>query len=351
MAATLTVIEGVLRDELAVRPVAIGLTIAMLLGLAWRRTQPLLMVLLVFGLNTIVQNSVRLLEVEWTPFMTTVFLMIFPYSLFRWATGKEAFAGLGFLYLTYGLTIGISDTPLGELLAGIMFFVFAAALGVSARYRDAADRRTKQQVRLREREQLARELHDTVAHHISAIAVQAQAGQAAAASRVEAPLEALAVIEEAASKTLKEMRRIVHAMRTDGPSDFAPATSIADIQNLALDSNFPLNVDVALVGDLEDLDATLTATLFRLTQESITNAIRHADGAKNVFVRITGDARQVHLSVEDDGRLPGKQSPIGLGLQGMTERATLLGGSVSAGPGSQKGWSVTATLPRTDDSL
>lgn len=349
-AATLTVIEGALSDEIVAKPVAIGLTIAMLIPLAWRRTHPLLMVLLAFGLNTLVQNSARLLQLEWTSFVTTVFLMIFPYSLFRWASGKEAFAGLGFLYLTYALTIGLNDTPPGELLAGALFFVLGATLGASARSREAADRKTKQQVRLREREQLARELHDTVAHHVSAIAIQAQAGRAAAVTQPEAPLEALGVIEDAASKTLNEMRRIVRAMRAEGTPDFAPAASIRDIEHLALDNSYPLEIDVTLSGDLHDLDSSLAATLFRLTQESITNAIRHADGAERVCVRIQGHEKQIQLIVEDDGKPVGKQSPSGLGLQGMIERVTLLGGSITAGPGHRQGWIVNATLPRTDTS-
>lgn len=130
---------------------------------------------------------------------------------------------------------------------------FGAVLGTTVRYRNAADKRAKQQVRQGERERLARELHDTVAHHVSAIAKQAQAGRAAAATRAEAPLDAQSAIEDAASKTLSEMRGMVQAMRTDEKSDFTPATSIDDIESLAADQSYPFKIEISFSGELKAL--------------------------------------------------------------------------------------------------
>lgn len=346
-----TGIEGFFREELAWRTLTTVSTMALMLTLPWRRTRPLQVVILAFGASTVTQLSALLLEVEWTGLFTNIFILLLPYSLLRWASGREAFAGLGFVFISFATTIGIGDPPLSEILGGNLVLLFPAALGASARYRDAAEKRMSEQVRLREREQLARELHDTVAHHISAIAIQAQAGKALAANHPRAPVEALEIIEDAASKTLSEMRRIVRAMREDGQPEFAPVASIADIERLVLDQSYPLAIDLSLVGDLDGLGATLTSTLYRLTQESITNAVRHAHGAENLTVRIVGEAMQVRLTIQDDGNFVVKQGASGLGIRGMAERATLLGGSLTAGPGQQYGWVVEATLPRGEATL
>src|ERR687888_2378315 len=108
-----------------------------------------------------------------------------------------------------------------------------AALGASIRYRASSRLREADQVRLREREQLARELHDTVAHHVSAIAVRAQAGRTVAASRPDAAVDALAVIEEAASRTLADLRALVGTLRDGEDADLAPQRGVADIARLA----------------------------------------------------------------------------------------------------------------------
>ena len=93
------------------------------------------------------------------------------------------------------------------------------------------------------------------------------------------------------------------------------------------------------------------AALYRIAQESITNALRHARGASRVDVRVTGDDRFVRLRVEDDGAAappPGRHSDSsGYGIVGMRERATMLGGTISAGPQAGGGWKVEALLPRT----
>lgn len=188
-------------------------------------------------------------------------------------------------------------------------FTLSAALGAAVRYQDSAQRRAKGQVRIRERERLARELHDTVAHHVSAIAIQAQAGQAVATLHPEAPLEALKVIEEAASRTLIEMRSIVRALRDDGHAERTPAASLADIERLAADDTYPLRIAVTLSGELDDLDTMLASTLFRLTQESVTNAVRHAEGAQSVTVHVTGEPEQVYLSIKDDGNYVEQRHP------------------------------------------
>jgi signal transduction histidine kinase len=87
------------------------------------------------------------------------------------------------------------------------------------------------------------------------------------------------------------------------------------------------------------------AAIYRIAQESITNALRHARHATRIAVRVSGEDDCVRLVVRDDGEATAG-APAGYGLAGMTERATLLGGTLEAGPGSGRGWTVTAVLPR-----
>ena len=110
----------------------------------------------------------------------------------------------------------IASSNLTDLAIGVPFLSLPAALGASIRYRASNLLSESDQIRLRERELLARELHDTVGHHVSAIAIQAQAGRAVAASRPEATVRAFEAIEEAASRTLEELRALVGALREGG---------------------------------------------------------------------------------------------------------------------------------------
>ena len=160
---------------------------------------------------------------------------------------------------------------------GGVVLLFPAVLGASVRYRSGSRLREIDQVRLREREQLARGLHDTVAHHVSAIAIQAQAGRTLAASEPSAAVNALEIIEEAASRTLTEMRDLVGALRrADEIPDLEPQRGLADLERLALGTGQGPRVDVELSGDLDGLRPMVEAAIYRLVQESITNAVRHA---------------------------------------------------------------------------
>jgi signal transduction histidine kinase len=105
-------------------------------------------------------------------------------------------------------------------------------------------------------------------------------------------------------------------------------------------------VDVAVSG-VDDLGPAVGAAVYRLAQESVTNAVRHARGATRVEVRVTADDRSVHLRVSDDGDVGHARAPApGYGILGMIERADLLGGRCAAGPDPSGGWTVTAVLPR-----
>jgi signal transduction histidine kinase len=341
------VLEAIFRDELVWRPVALVLGVAPVFALLWRRTDPLVVVAVVFGAQTLADVATLFGADESAVLDTTAYVLLLPYSLFRWGAGREAAIGLTIILVGLFFRESVNSTGV-EALIGIPFFLFPAALGASMRYRASSRLRETDQVKLREREQLARELHDTVAHHVSAIAIRAQAGRTLAASQPNAAVEALEVIEEAASRTLAEMRTMVGALRQGEEPDLAPQRGVADIERLAHAAGDGPRVDVELSGHLEDLRPLVESAIYRLAQESITNAVRHARHATRIDVCVAGDDDCVRLTVRDDGDASpfGAGSSSGYGLVGMTERATLLGGTLEAGPSPGSGWTVNAVLPR-----
>jgi len=236
-------------------------------------------------------------------------------------------------------------TETGEVVAGYGFFLFSAALGASIRFHANTRARDIEQAKLRERNALARELHDAVGHHVSAIAIQAQAGRSVAATQPDRAVAALATIQEAASRTLAEMRALVGVLRDGAEPDLAPPAGAVEIARLARGDAAGPRVDVQLPDDLGDLSPSVGVALYRLAQESVTNALRHARAASLVIVRVTDEGEQVRLTIRDDGALT-TPAPAGFGIVGMTERVTLLGGSLRAGPGRGGGWTVDAVLPK-----
>ena len=352
-----SVVEVVLRQDLAPRPglwtglaprpLLLLYVLAVLGPLLWRRTHPLVAVAVSFGTLTIL-DIVRILTGSQGALLNSMSAaLILTYALFRWGSGREAASGLGVILLWLPITSLADHMRLADTVLGYGFFLFAAALGAAVRYREKILIRDIDQAKAREREQLARELHDTVAHHVSGIAIQAQAGRAIAASHPERAVEALAIIEDAATRTLTELRAIVGVLRATQDTEFAPQPGVAEVEQLATDGQTRPCVEVTLSGEFDDLSPAVGAAIYRLAQESITNARRHARHATQVTVAVTGDADQVRLTIDDDGSAAGGRAPAGYGLVGMQERASLLGGTFHAGPAAERGWRVEAVLPRT----
>jgi signal transduction histidine kinase len=345
-----SLLEGLLRDDLVWRPTAIALGLLVVLMLWWRSTHPLLVVVGAFGATTAVYLAAigTGVDAEQATLWTGACLLLLPYSLFRWGAGYEAALGLVLVLAFPFLSVAShASASFIEALWGMGFFLFSATLGAAVRYWAYARLRDFEQVRLREREQLARELHDTVAHHVSAIAIQAQAGRTLAMSRPDRALDVFAVIEEAASRTLSEMRAMVGALRDGEPAALAPQPGVMDIAQFAGDGS-GVRVEVELTGALDDLSASLATTLYRIAQEAITNARRHARNANRIDVRLHGDERCLRLRIADDGDpAPAARNPSGFGLAGMSERAAQFGGTLEAGPNAAGGWIVEAVLPRT----
>jgi signal transduction histidine kinase len=341
-------VEALTREQLVWPGVSLAVTVGLAFLLPWRRVRPLLVLVLSFGTVGVVEAVSLLREVDWEGLDTSAFLLVLPYVLTRWASARDV--GIGLLVIAVPVALsGVGGTPVGTLVGGALVVLLASAVGFAVRY--SADLRAEEVagLRSRERAELARELHDTVAHHVSAIAVQAQAGRVAAASRPDAAVEALGVIEEEATRALEEMRSMVGTLREGDRADLRPQQGIRDLPRLERHGGADgPRVAVTLAGGLDEVRPAVDAACFRVAQEAVTNALRHARQASEVEVRVDGDDEHVRITVVDDGRGSGTsmESTPGFGLVGMAERAKLLGGTFDAGPRPGGGWAVAATLPR-----
>lgn len=333
--------EGLVRVDL-VSPLPSVLTvIAVSVTLLWRRTHPLLMLTIAFVTIALMDWVID----GWLDLIASAFLILLPYALFRWGSGRAIVAGVGLLLanMTLSFLTG-THTDVVDAVSEIAVIAIVAAIALGLRSRASSSLRAIDRVKLLEREQLARDLHDTVAHHVSAIAIRAQAGLAAAAQNPDAATDALAIIEVEASKTLAEMRSMVRVLRHDD-TPLAPNPRVSDIQQLADSHHGGPMVDVAISGETDSIPPTVAAAIYRLAQESITNARRHARNATLIDVRVDAQADAVQLTVRDNGDTTGFAAP-GYGITGMIERAALLGGTCTAGRAPDRGWVVTAVLPR-----
>ena len=314
--------------------------------LLWRRTHPLLTVAVVFG-------AAIALDIPWLigggrapGLYTMVYVLLLPYSLFRWASGRHALIGLVTVMVPATIGAVFDYTVPSEPITGFLIFFSSIALGVAMRYRTRARLSKLDEIRALEREELARDLHDTVAHHVSAIAIRAQAGIAVASSDPNAALDALRVIDAEASRTLAEMRTIVRGLRREQEAELAPLPQIADVPALAVATPGGPPVHVELQGDPADVPAPIATAAYRLVQESITNARRHARQASRIDVVVRTSDATVTVEVTDDGERTSMRRDTGFGIAGMIERAERLGGTCAAGPRDGRGWAVRAVLPR-----
>ncbi|MDT0213332.1 histidine kinase [Rothia sp. ARF10] len=343
--AVVAVVEGIARPDLAWQPLVTVLALALVPALLWRRARPLVAVLVGWG-GVLVLSVLQLVTgTRDAGLFCMMAVLVLLYSLVRWGSGREMVVGVTFVTVVVALGMYAGATGVADVFGGTVLLLLVVALAAVFRYRADLVRRQLSEIRNEERVALARELHDTVAHHVSAIAVQAQAGGVVAGAQPEKAVEVLAAIETEASRTLAEMRSMVRVLRDEDAVDYAPQSGVADLPALARADVAPVVV-VSLEGSLSRLARPVDTALYRLAQESLTNAVRHAQGASRVAIDVCREGDVVRLRVADDGRTEVRSAPEpGFGLRGMAERAQLLGGSFSAGPGPQGGWVVEAVLP------
>jgi signal transduction histidine kinase len=205
-----------------------------------------------------------------------------------------------------------------------------------------------------ERQRIARELHDIVAHSLSVIVVQAEGGRAVVLKRPEVGAQVLDTIAETGRASLAEMRRIVDLLR-GGETDpsYLPSPGVEDIAELVARSGE--RFELTTFGAAPPVSPALGLTAYRVVQESLTNVIKHAGPLAAARVTVAYTWQTIEIEVTDDGRGAAAGgsadgSPtLGHGLRGMGERVALLHGTLDARPRPGGGFTVRASLPLTSD--
>lgn len=258
----------------------------------------------------------------------------------------------------------ISDVTRGNLSTDLGTWVFLAlawVLGKTVRVGQlrgdqlalkAADleRRRDAEVQVAlvdERARIARELHDVVAHGVSLMVLQAGAARQALDWQPERARQPLLAIEATGREAMGELRRMLTVLR--GPSDdgeLAPQPSLRQLDALVAQMHAAgMPVRLAIEGSVDDLPKGVDLSAYRIIQEALTNSLKHSSHSK-VDVQVRRIDRTIEVRVQDAGpALDGEASGIGHGLIGMRERAALYGGVFEAGPRSDGGFGVKATLP------
>ncbi|RSN68192.1 sensor histidine kinase [Actinomadura sp. WAC 06369] len=250
----------------------------------------------------------------------------------------------------------IKDPETGAGASVLVLLPLAA--GYAVRVRQTSRRELAEQKRrhadaeavLTERQRIARELHDVVAHHMSMIAIQAEAAPYKSDAVPDVTRQDLAEIRSTALDALTELRRILGVLRSEDGSDTAPQPSLERLDELVAGARGAgLDVTARLTGDLAGLPSGVGLTAYRILQEALSNAMRHAPGSR-VDVEAARADGVLSISVVNgppgDGRDRARfATGGGHGLVGMRERAAMLGGWLTAEPTSEGGFAVTATLP------
>ncbi|GAB7187190.1 histidine kinase [Kitasatospora sp. Ki12] len=272
-------------------------------------------------------------------------------------TSRAAFAVvMGFLVLHIGLvrgdTVGIfTGTHIGSADGAALLALVAWLVGRSVRqnreHAEALTSRAAAEAVTAERLRIAREMHDTVAHGLGVVALQAGAARRVIDRRPERAKEALGEIEAAGRDTLAALRRMLVVLRrADGEASATVPQSLADLDRLAgVTTAAGVRVEVRRHGDPRPLPPEVDLAAFRIIQESVTNVVRHAAAAACVVSVDHRTAGELSVEVTDRGRGYGSEPGSGFGLAGLRERVALLDGEFDAGPRADGGFRVAATLP------
>jgi len=266
-------------------------------------------------------------------------------------------------FITHG---GFTPALFNEsLLAAIavLLTAFSAVVGYSTRTSRSAQRaRVEQEQRsareqaataiLEERSRIARELHDVVAHHMSVIAIHAETAPYKMPDPPPELTDSFAVIRASAVEALTELRRMLSLLRSpSGAAETAPQPGLARVEELAAAARGSgLDVQLRVRGAASSLSPGVDLSAYRIVQEALSNALRHAAGSR-VWIDIGYPPGAVHLSVyntepqDPPANRDGRSLGSGHGLLGMRERVSMLGGSLTAGPTPDGGFQVRALLP------
>ena len=329
-------------------------------ALWWRRSHPvrsLAVILAALFLPQLVAPGFLLFFGHFVPICIAVF------SVARHGTGRQRWVGAGLTAAAFSYG-NLSVELLGGLTEilyhwGVLAVCFSVGWWQAAMSHRAEESR-RQAIRaeveaaeqaaravLEERTRIARELHDIVAHAMGVMVVQAGAAEQVIDDDPERVRKALNTIRETGTEALGEMRRLVTVLRDDSEVGLlAPQPGLDALEELVDDAKLSgLPVELTFSGDRRDLPAGVDLAAYRIIQEALTNALRHARGSELVGVDVRFGADRLDVEIRDDGVATPDTSGSGHGLVGMRERVALYGGSLRAVPLPERGFVVRAMLP------
>lgn len=313
-----------------------------------RRVWPLYAIL-ALGVATVAVDVVAGLTdspIEST-FAAAVAGLVLLYTAGRWAPPKSVaiatVIAIAVLPLASALNPAYSSSVTLTIVDALMQTVI---VGAGLLVRSLADAREQRELAmaLQERNRLANDIHDSFAHHMSAIAIRAEAARQLD-DREELD-KALRAIKQSASTGLADLRHFVAGFR-DPEEIPRPLPGFGDLEHLASElSTDTVQVVVDIDAEPEMIPVSVSATAFWITREALTNILRHATSATRAEVRTRSTDHHLDLTITDDGATPSTQKAAqGHGLSSMTARARALGGELTAGPNPNGGWLVAARLP------
>jgi signal transduction histidine kinase len=347
--AAILVVTGVSEHGASGRDLlGFGLLAAGGLALAGRRRAPVL-VLIAAGVCTVGYRAAGF-DVPAVAYLIAVYAAV--RAGHRWTTVAASVA----LLATLPLAAVASGLDTGEAIVqarGVLEIAWLIAAGAAGEALRQAERRADEAERTREetarrraneeRLHIARELHDSLTHQISVIKVQAEVAVHLANKRGEPVPESLLAIREAGREASRELRATLGALRDDDPNPPRGLAHVPELVQRARTSG--LDATLTIEGQRNDVPAAVDRTAYRIVQESLTNISRHA-AAATASVRIDFRPDALAIQVDDDGRARPDTVPIpGVGLLGMRERVTALGGQLCAEPRREGGFTVRAELP------
>jgi signal transduction histidine kinase len=344
-------------DELTFRTVG-DVSIAALIvfavasaALYWRRSQPLVVLGVTLGAAT--------LSIASDDFDLVGIAMLFAlYSVGRYVTDDRwNYVALGgaLAFVAVGSLADASAVAAIGFGLFLTFFVWYVGRRLRIRAERAAQLERERAAEARravveERTRIARELHDVVAHRVSLMTVQAGAAKTVAADDPEGASQAMDAVEKAGRQALDELRHLLGVLRPEAEVEaLGPQPGLADVPRLVDQLRAAgLDVSLAMDGAQVDLPARVDLSAYRIVQEALTNALKHAGPGARAKVRLHTNNRGVDIEVLDDGRGVTILTGAGQGIIGMRERALLLGGRLDVGPRPGGGFQVVAHLPIRD---
>jgi signal transduction histidine kinase len=296
------------------------------------------------------------LKGDFPPVGAAPVMFILAYSCGAHAPFRLGLAAIVGLIAAMQVSVGFADFPNVEILfITIPPWWVGWEVGRRRRLVSELDERTREleaeeetfvalSVR-RERARIAGELHDIVAHHLAVIVVQAGAGRMALTAEGTAPAERLASIRQSGNQALAEMSRLVDIIHADSGAGRDGGDRLRALMERAQAAG--LDVDVTPLPGRLRLPADIEDDALRVVQEGLTNAMKHAPGARvSIRLALSGDSLEIEVRDRGGSTAAGlAQTGAGLGLSGMRERIESLGGSLEAGPCPEGGWRIDAWLP------